>query len=171
MEELKTMRWMTWIMLGILVTTAACVNQPAEEETLSLETLRETNTDYIEEEQVSGTVNVNVEPKEDDIKGIIVNGVTGSGSMLPLVTPETKVLKVRFNDTEPKCGHFYSYSKPNSTRNTIHIYVYEGEEGYYFKGINNRYWDDPIQVEQIEYEIFGVKLIEIPYDDGLEGLK
>jgi len=82
--------------------------------------------------------------------------VAGTGSMLPSVTPDTMLDTIKFKGNM-KCGHAYIYSK-NDTNTVVHRFVYEDAEGLlYFKGDNNQYWDDPINLSQIEEEVVGYR--------------
>lgn len=106
------------------------------------------------------TSKITIQPELDtetkDLE-IIYSGVTGSGSMLPMVNPDTILEKIKF-EGQPKCGHVYVYQK-NEDTTIVHRYVYEGKTGqYYFKGDNNQYMDAPINKSQILHEVIGVKI-------------
>jgi len=85
--------------------------------------------------------------------------VRGSGSMLPAITPDTELI-LRDFEGQLKCGHVYYY-KNNENKSIVHRFVYEAaNESIYFKGDNNNVYDDPVQIEQVKYEVVGYQWLE-----------
>lgn len=83
-----------------------------------------------------------------------IDGVAGTGSMLPLVRPDTLFSFDVLNETdELLCGHDYVYKKEDGGR-VIHQFVYENEKGeLFFKGYNNAGYDEPITREQVIWHV------------------
>lgn len=79
-----------------------------------------------------------------------------STSMLPTLQPDMEIESIPFNGT-PKCGHLYIYEKDG--QRILHRNVYEDDkQQYWFKGDNNKYYDEPIKSNQIIEEVIGIKI-------------
>lgn len=83
-----------------------------------------------------------------------VGSVAGTGSMLPIVRPDTLYSFEILNSTdELLCGNDYVYRKEDGGK-VIHQFVYENEKGdLYFKGYNNHGYDDPVKRDQVIWHV------------------
>ena len=93
--------------------------------------------------------------KEANTQTINVRG----NSTQPTIYPDNKLEYIDF-DGELKCGHIYIYEKNDENKTLIsHRFAYESNDGeIYFKGDSNTKMDNPIQINQIKFEIVGVNI-------------
>ena len=97
--------------------------------------------------------------------GISYRSNSGSGSMTPLLYPDTITKNKKVVNGGPiLCGHIYIYNKTgeNKTNYVIHRFVYESNNGsVYMKGDNNQYMDEPISRNQIIEELISIDYLGV----------
>ena len=105
----------------------------------------------------SGLVIGNISKDVPLVSGTQIMKTTGTSSMLPAMQPDVELETKEF-EGKPKCGHVYIYSH-NSSLNIVHRFLYESNDGkYYFRGDNNPYYDEPINLSQIKYEVVSLRI-------------
>lgn len=102
------------------------------------------------------TIHIFEMDKKITIQGSTIAGFEGN-SMLPLLIPEKNLIITEFDNlSHLKCGHIYIY-EVNVSKTVVHRFVYETDDGkLVFKGDNNDFFDNVIDIEDIRSEVVGL---------------